>query len=635
MKLSIAMILGLLLSFGVVSAQEETTPPPQPIVLRLASSADPNTFDPLFAESAEDINYTSNLFIGLTRTDPTTGEILPALAKEWSVSEDGLTWTFILRDDVYWMRYNTETASFEQLRRITADDMVYTIQRMCNSLQNGYYAVDVFAKRIAGCADAQIANDGSLAQATAPNPTTFTITLDAPYGYFLTMTTIPAMRPQPREVIDALGTDWAYPNNIVTSGAFALVRFLPSIGITLKANPYYPADLRNGGNVEEVDIVHVADFATQFDLYQNALLDIAGVPIGEVATVQADESYTGQLVELQELTIFFFGFVTDKPPFDNVHVRRAFSAAIDRTAFVERVRFGIDLPVQNFISDGVANAPEGANVVSYDPDYAREQLALSPYPDCQNLPEVKMTVFRGAGSWGTYIVNQWVELFGCDLARFTINEIGFNDLLILVNPIRTPSDARPNMFTMGWGADYADADNYASFVECGISNFFVRGCTSVDELIGQARRVANPEERTALYTQIEEGLFGAEGEFPLIPLYARKRILLVQPWILGSFTTDGRVGAVNYDAYTLDVQLRGENIRCEVTNNRGSAINRRISPSTVVDIAGQINDGETVRAIGQAIGDDGLVWWQLETGEWVRSDIVDEAGQCEALPTTN
>lgn len=636
MKISIAMLLWLLLlSFGVVSAQEETPPAPQPVVLRLATSADPNTFDPLFAESLEDINYTSNLFIGLTRTDPATGDILPALAREWAVSEDGLTWTFTLRDDVFWVRYNTETASFEQGRLITAEDMVYTIQRLCSSNQNGYYAVDVFAKRIAGCSDGQTANDGTLAQASAPNTTTFIITLTAPYGSFLTMTTLPTLRPQPREAIEALGTDWAYPNNIVSSGAFSLSRFIPQIGITLLANPFYPADLRNSGNVEAVDILFVADFETQFSLYQNALLDIAGVPIGVVSDVKADETYAGQLVELEELTVFFMGFATDKPPFDDVHVRRAFAAAIDRVAFVERVRFGIDQPLDGFISDGVAYSPQGATVVGYNPDYAREQLALSPYPNCENFPEVKMTLFNGAGSWGTYIVNEWVELFGCDLARFTVNEITFNELLTLVNPIRTPSDARPNMFSLGWGADYPDADNYASFIECGISNFFVRGCTSVDELIAQARTIADSEERIALYTQIEEGLFGMDGEFPLIPLYTRKRNLLVQPWISGSFTTDGRVGAVNYDAYTLDVQLRGENIRCEVTNNRGSAINRRISPSTVVDIAGQINDGETVRAIGQAIGDDGLVWWQLETGEWVRSDIVDEAGQCEALPITN
>lgn len=636
MKISIAMLLWLLLlSFGVVSAQEETPPATQPVVLRLATSADPNTFDPLFAESLEDINYTSNLFIGLTRTDPATGDILPALAREWAVSEDGLTWTFTLRDDVFWVRYNTETASFEQGRLITAEDMVYTIQRLCGSNQNGYYAVDVFAKRIAGCSDGQTANDGTLAQSSAPDATTFTITLTAPYGSFLTMTTLPTLRPQPREAIEALGTDWAYPNNIVSSGAFALSRFIPQIGITLLANPFYPADLRNSGNVEAVDILFVADFETQFSLYQNALLDIAGVPIGVVSDVKADETYAGQLVELEELTVFFMGFATDKPPFNDVHVRRAFAAAIDRVAFVERVRFGIDQPLDGFISDGVAYSPQDAMVVGYNPDYAREQLALSPYPNCENFPEVKMTLFNGAGSWGTYIVNEWVELFGCDLARFTVNEITFNELLTLVNPIRTPSDARPNMFSLGWGADYPDADNYASFIECGISNFFVRGCTSLDELIAQARTLADSEERIALYTQIEEGLFGVDGEFPLIPLYTRKRNLLVQPWISGSFTTDGRVGAVNYDAYTLDVALRGENIRCEVTNNRGSAINRRISPSTVVDIAGQINDGESVRAIGQAIGDDGLVWWQLETGEWVRSDIVDETGQCEALPTTN
>lgn len=643
MKHSIVLILGLLfLSLGLVSAQEESTTPTQPVVLRLASSATPNTFDPLFAESAEDFTYANNLFIGLTRIDPQTGEILPALAREWSVSDDGLTWTFILRDDIYWVRYDVPTSTFEQIRLVTADDMVYTINRICSSRENGYYAVDVLAKRIAGCAEGQLANDGTLANASAPNPITFVITLNAPYGtqndeygYFLSMTTLPAMRLQSGEALESYGTDWAYPNNIVTTGAFALARFMPTIGVTLVKNPFYPADLWNDGNIDSVDVVFVQEFSAQFNLYRNALLDISGVPIGEVATIREDEAYTDQFVELSELSIFFMGFVTDKAPFDNVHVRRAFSAAIDRQAFVNRVRFGYDTPIENFIPQGVAHAPENASVVGYDVDYAREQLALSPYPNCQNLPEITMLLPRGAGSWGTYVVSQWVEIFGCDLARFTINEVSFDQLETSINPIRTSAEARPNMFALGWSPDYPDADSYTSFIECGISNFFVRGCTSVDDLIAQARLVADSAERTALYTQIEEGLFGADGEFPLLTLYARKRFLLVQPWLTGVISETQTVNIPSYDAYIVDVALRGENIRCEVTNNRGSAINRRASASTTADIAGQLNNGETARAVGQTIGGDGLVWWQLETGEWVRSDVVDEAGQCEALPTVN
>ncbi len=644
MKYSLILILGLLLfAFGWASAQEgDSTPPPQPIVLRLASSATPNTFDPLFAESAEDFTYANNLFIGLTRIDPQTGDILPALAREWSVSEDGLTWTFILRDDVYWVRYDVATSTFEQVRLVTADDMVYTINRICGSLDNGYYAVDVLAKRIAGCAEDQEANAGILAQASAPHPFIFTITLNAPYGtqndeygYFLSLTTLPAMRPQLGEALESYGTDWAFPNNIVTTGAFALARFVPTIGITLVKNPFYPADLWNGGNIDAVDVVFVQEFRAQFDLYRNALIDISGVPIGEVATVREDEAYAGQFVELSELSIFFMGFVTDKPPFDNVHVRRAFSAAIDRQAFVDRVRFGYDTPIENFIPQGVAHAPQNASVVGYDVDYARQQLALSPYPDCQNFPEITMLLPRGAGSWGTYVVSQWVEIFGCDLARFTINELSFDDLETLINPARTSANARPNMFALGWSPDYPDADSYTSFIECGTSNFFVRGCTSVDDLIAQARLVADSAERTALYTQIEEALFGIDGEFPLLTLYARKRFLLVQPWLTGAISQTQTVNIPSYDAYLIDVAVRGENIRCEVTNNRGSAINRRASASTQADIAGQLSNGETVRAVGQTIGGDGLVWWQLETGEWVRSDVVDEVGQCEALPTVN
>src|SRR5258706_1521730 len=80
--------------------------------------------------SARDV--AENLFVGLTRYDPVSGQIQPALAREWKVSGDGLTWTFTLRSDIKWVSYNASTQQVEAIRPVVAGDFVYGIRRACD-----------------------------------------------------------------------------------------------------------------------------------------------------------------------------------------------------------------------------------------------------------------------------------------------------------------------------------------------------------------------------------------------------------------------------------------------------------------------------------------------------------------------
>ena len=104
--------------------------------MRIAATA-PADLDPAlvsrFDTSARDL--VENLFIGLTRFDPQTQTIEPALAASWTVSPDGLTWTFELRQDVQWVRYDSESGEVEAVRPVAAGDFVYAVQRACDPLR--------------------------------------------------------------------------------------------------------------------------------------------------------------------------------------------------------------------------------------------------------------------------------------------------------------------------------------------------------------------------------------------------------------------------------------------------------------------------------------------------------------------
>lgn len=621
------ILLGVLwLSLGMTAAQENTD-----VVLHLGRTNYPSTLDPLFAQTSVEAEYLTNLFIGLTKVDPITSEIVPSLATSWQVSEDGLTWTFTLRNDVPWVKFDPASGTTTEIRKVTAGDVLAAVQRMCSSRNNGYYAVDVLGERIAGCSAGQAANGGTLVQASAPDETTLSITLTAPYGDFLNLTSLWTLYPIPQEIINQFGSDWTLPANIVTSGTYALAEAVPEEGrLTLVKNALYPQDIQGGGNITRIEFTAIQDDSQGFHQYNDGILDRTGIPTAQLETVFADEAYADQRLVLPELAVFYIGMMTDKPPLNDVHVRRAFAAAFNRLAFIENARSGRGINIPHFTPPDVAHAPavDTPDSVGYNADYAREQMALSAYPNCEGLPAIDIVTYDNAGGWGNYLVDNLALELGCDPMNFTIRALDFNSLRAAISP-DLPVDQRPHMFTLSWQADYADAGNFTQVLACGEENRFMRECTATDDLINAA--LTAPEaDRDALYAQIEAAFFGVEGEFPLIPLFQSSLYVLVKPWFTGPFETDGQLGSVHYDYYSIDTNMRAAMLVCNISSD--ISVNLRSGAGTNFDRAGTLEPGNVVSAVGQTNGTDGFTWWLLQTGVWIRDDVAITDGQCNALP---
>jgi oligopeptide transport system substrate-binding protein len=625
----IIVLLLTLAIYGISYAQDETTAPDVPLSLALIGT--PGRLDPLVVTNAADIHLVNNLFIGLTRLDPITGEILPALATAWEVSADGKTWTFTLRDDVPWVTYNPLENTFSVSRMVTADDVLFAFRRVCSGAAAGYYALDVFAVKIAGCDTGQQSGTAALLQAQAPDPTTFVITLNEPYGYFLAMTAMWTIRPLPEETLKFYANNWLDPGNIVISGAYALAENSETT-VTLLKNPFYPADLWNGGNITRIEMTIVEDVFGQFARYRRNLLDMTDIPLRDLEGVQEDAAFAPELLQINEQVVFYFGFAHDKAPFDDVHVRRAFAAAFDRAAFVSDTLRGNGTPIAHFTPPGLAHAPDlnAAFDLAFDPEFARAELTLSPYPDCAGLPDITITTFDGAYRWAEFLVNSAAEHLGCDPEKFTLEEIRLGEVQAKINPA-LPADQRPHLFTLGWGPDYADADSFSTVLACGANNPLKRDCDAVDDLILQARIENDTAVRTRLYDQIEQAFFGTDGQFPILPLYLSSVWRLKKAWFTGPFATDGRFGGIHYDAYTVNPELLAEGrVVCNIVG-LGNA-NLRFGPSTTTELAGRITLNQVIRATSQTTGQDNYRWWLLETGAWAREDVVGEEGDCDRLP---
>ncbi|MBZ0309075.1 MAG: hypothetical protein K8I82_23630, partial [Anaerolineae bacterium] len=165
-----------------------------------------------------------------------------------------------------------------------------------------------------------------------------------------------------------------------------------------------------------------------------------------------------------------------------------------------------------------------------------------------------------------FMINAAEQYLGCDPNLFTIEEVEFSVLLQLTD-YDQPSQNRPHMWSLAWGPDYPDANNWVGdVISCYKDNNFQRPCTELDDLIEAAARELDPQVRIERYFEIEAQLFGrqqdgqviVDGEFPFVPIALSGGFYLVQPWYEGPFATDGIIGGAHWDWRSVDQEMQLE-----------------------------------------------------------------------------
>jgi oligopeptide transport system substrate-binding protein len=535
------------------------------VVLDVAGTSEISTLDPQQASDAVSITPIENLFHGLTDYDPVTSQVVPELATSWVPNEDGTVWTFSLRDDVMWYRYDPASGTAEELRPVVASDFVYGIKRACDARLGAYYG-SIISNVIAGCdivnqtPEADTTDElvfGDTTKVSAPDDTTVVIELQFAAGYFISMTPMWVMRAVNPESIEEFGAEAFSAGNIVTNGPYFVQEVTRGVRRVFVRNDSHLADLDYGGNIDVINTTLIEDGGTIFALYADNQLDSTAVPSAEIQNVLENADLADELLQVFDLAVFYFGYGHDKAPFDNASARRAFSAVIDRAAFVEQIRQGRGVPMIHFTPPGMAHAvPINEVGVGFDPEFARAEMAAAGYENCEGFPNVNLVTYQGAGTWAEFWAAAAEEHLGCSPDLFTIEQLEFSVLLEVVDP-RTPTQDRPSAWTLGWGPDYGDANNWVGDVlSCESENTFLRPCSAIDDLIDQAAAEGDPAVRDQLYREIEEGFFGPEGEQPIVPLYLRADFQLVKTWYTGPFETDGLFGGGHWDARNVDMAAK-------------------------------------------------------------------------------
>lgn len=319
-------------------------------VLHRAGTDDATTLDPHKVAYPGEITIMSDLFVGLTTLDA-EAKAVPGCAESWTISPDGLSWTFRLRPGLRW----------SDGRAMQAVDFVWSLQRALRP-----ETANPFAGRLFMIRGARALTRGEITPdklgVRAPDPRTVVIDLEHPLPYLDEVLATYGM-PVPRHLLESRGDAWIGQASIVSNGPFVLEEWRPNAFIRLRRNPqFYEAD---GVKLDAVMHYPVTQPTTAIRRYQAGELDfVLSVPADQVERLQPQ--FGTQLKIELAYGLEALAFNMRRGPTSDPRVRRALSLAIDRDVLARHVLKELRQAAWGYVSPGVNRYPRAASV-----DFAR------------------------------------------------------------------------------------------------------------------------------------------------------------------------------------------------------------------------------------------------------------------------
>jgi oligopeptide transport system substrate-binding protein len=251
--------------------------------------------------------------------------------------------------------------------------------------------------------------------------------------------------------------------------------------------------------------------------------------------VKADPVLSKELTIAPYLCTYYYGFNNEKPPFDNPLVRKAFASAIDRQSLIDYVLKGEQKPAQTFTCPGIFGHVDGVAEgigMPYDPEAARNYLAEAGYPNGEGFPEV--TLMHNT-SEGHAKIAQFIQQSFQDTLNVKVNVVNQEWKVYLA----TCREDAPQIYRMGWCADYPDANNWLNevFNSKAGSNYANYNNPEYDAIVEQAARETDPAKRLELYKQAETLL--CETDCAIAPIYYYTIVNLTKPYVVRTFAPLG------------------------------------------------------------------------------------------------
>jgi oligopeptide transport system substrate-binding protein len=474
-------------------------------VITVNWGTEPPSLDPGLASDVTSANILLNIMDPLVVLDEELNPV-PHAAESIERSEDGLTVTFTLRDDLQWTNGDP----------VTAEDFAWSWKRTVSPELGADYAYQFYgiegAQEYNSC-DPEKDDCAALADGmgvTAVDEKTLEVKLTSPQPWFEQQVAHHSFLAVHRPTVEQFGDKWTEAANIVTNGPFKLERWQHNSAIDI-------VKWDEWRNADEVTLTRVngrmiSDGITAVQAFEAGEVDVlqGGLPPDEISRLKETPEYQ----QYPGLGTYYYGVNVKNIP--DVNQRRAMALAIPRQSIIDNVAQADQLPAGGFTPQGMPGydtinpeseflPPEG------DMDRAKELM------DQVDSPKTNITLYindsPGHREIAVAIQAAWKELG----ITSTIKQQEFQQYLEFLGP---PPNQDVDVYRLGWIGDFVDAINFLELWTCESGNNSTNYCNEeFDALIEEARGTEDNDARYELYAQAEEILFGPEGEMPILPIY--------------------------------------------------------------------------------------------------------------------
>ena len=475
-------------------------------VLRISQRNEPATLDPQLATLPDEFFIIRALSEGLLVPDPDGGAPRPGAAESWSVSPDGLTYTFHLRPGALWS--NGEP--------VTAQNFAWSIQRvLAPGLAAPKAALFFPIKNADAC---YLGHARAFDSVGVRTPDTHTLQLELAHSNpdFPAIVASGPWIPIHPATVSSLRT--GHPAGYVGNGPFTFVAWRPNQEIVVARNPAYwdAANVR----LREIRFLAFDNGDSEERAFRAGQLDVTlSVPFSKLAPYRAARPPVLRTTPLHEIR--YLALNTRRPPLNRTEVRLALALALDRRILAEKVLQGGQRPAYSFIPPGLGGYTP-AHHFSEDAAEARQFLAEAGFPSGRGFPRLELSAWAVSPVVLEAIQQMWRH------------ELGLEVTLV-------QREAKTHLAALATGdydigfmtaiPDYNGASDLFTELTSGNPGNYPRwSSVKFDQLVTAAQATADPGRRLALRREAEELLLG---EMPLIPLYFNAKNILIQPAVQG------------------------------------------------------------------------------------------------------
>jgi dipeptide transport system substrate-binding protein len=461
--------------------------------LVFCSEGSPENFYPGINTTGTSFDANSQIYSRIVDFERGGTKVVPGLAEKWTVSKDGLEYTFNLRKGVKWH----SNKNFKPTREFNADDFMFAIERHCKE-NDPYFKVT--------SSNHSYFNDMGMPKLLKTvekvDEYTVKITLNKPEAPFLSNLAMEYAGIQSKEYAIAMlkaGTPEKLDQEPIGTGPFMMIQYQKDALIRFKAFPDYWA---GKAKIDDLIFSITPDASVRWAKLQKGECHVMPYPNpADLDAIRKDANVT--VLEQPGLNIGYLAYNTTKKPFDDVRVRKAINMAIDKNAIVSAVYLSTGVAATNPIPPTQWSYNKAIKDDAFDPAAAKKALAAAGYPNGFSTDLWAMPVQRPYNPNAKRIA----ELMQADLAKIGVKaEIKSFEW----GEYRKRMQAGEHQMGMlGWTGDNGDPDNFLNTL-LGCDSAKTNGSNVAkfcyqpfEEVVQKAKVVSNPAERTKLYEKAQ------------------------------------------------------------------------------------------------------------------------------------